>query len=438
MTAKDYAQVGSFPSTNWSLIFSAHGQDSVRRKKALDELLRLYLPALRAHLLYRRNIEPNRAEDILQGFVADQILQRGMLAKANSDIGRFRSFLLRSLENYAINALQRETKRREVAIDWEPARGGTANIFEVEWARQLLQETLRRMRDECEKQDRQALWGLFQCRVVGPTLLGSPPPAYSSLVHKFGFRSAEQASSALVTAKRHFERTLAAVIAETECVTSDKEIKAEIAELCEILKHAGPLVVACDHGLIAGPQPCGQENIPAVDDSNPKELACLLSVRGTPEGNWQYTKIRDLLRDSLAAPVREYLGDLGDVAGFEADSPSECAAVAMTLGDLFQSADPPLGLLIAMMRGARRLMSPEASDMPAEVHDLIYFASIAAAVVRHNQLISRSSPEVLLAALERLAVESYADDGLRELFATAVERLSPESHQNSRSGSQGQ
>jgi len=108
MAAKKHPEVDGFPSTRWSLIFSAHGQDSVRQRAALGELLRLYLPALRAHLLYRRNIESHQAEDFLQGFVAEQILQRDLLAKANAARGRFRSFLLRSLENYVFNERERE------------------------------------------------------------------------------------------------------------------------------------------------------------------------------------------------------------------------------------------------------------------------------------------------------------------------------------------
>jgi len=63
MASKDHPQTGNFPSTHWSLIFSARGEDFLRRRQALEELLRLYLPALRAHLLYRRRIEPHRAEE---------------------------------------------------------------------------------------------------------------------------------------------------------------------------------------------------------------------------------------------------------------------------------------------------------------------------------------------------------------------------------------
>src|SRR5208283_5010077 len=109
-------------------------------------------------------------------------------------------------------------------------------------------------------------------------------------------------------------------------------------------------------------------SIPAVDESNPWELACLLSVNGTPEGNWQPVELGDMLRYCLAAPASEYLASLSQSAQFTADSPSEFATVDMTLGELFQCADPPLGLLIAVKQGARRLMRPGTSDLPSEIH----------------------------------------------------------------------
>jgi DNA-directed RNA polymerase specialized sigma24 family protein len=420
----DHPEVGGFPSTRWSLIYSAHDQHSAHRREALGELLRLYLPALRAHLLYRRNIEPHRAEDLLQGFVTDQILQRDLLGKAEAGRGRFRSFLLKSLENYVINQRQRAAARREVQIEEDVARIGTANIFEVEWARQLLQETLRRMSEECEKKGRPEIWDLFEGFVVGPTLAGSPLPSNDSPNERFGFRSAQQAYNALVTAKRQFKRTLRAVISETECVAGEMEIEAEISDLCQILKNAGPLAVECDRGLIAGPQPSAHRDISALDDSKPEELACLLSVQGTPEGNWQPAELSELLRHCLDRSVGEYLKGLGRSAEFAAASPLEFAVVEMSLGELFQSADPPLGLLVAVKRGARRLMSQGASDVPAEAHHLIYFASIAAALVRHGQRISKSGPKVLRVGFSRIAADPDSVEWLRQLFTAANELLS--------------
>jgi hypothetical protein len=130
------------------------------------------------------------------------------------------------------------------------------------------------------------------------------------------------------------------------------------------------------------------------------------------------------LRRWLAAPASEYLRDRGQSAEFAPGSPLERTAAAMSLGELFQSADSSLGLLIAVKRRARGLIGPEACGVPYEAHQLIYFASIAAALVHHGEKISKSGPEVLRVAWERLAGESYAGDGLQRLFATAQERLS--------------
>ncbi|MGA2618436.1 MAG: hypothetical protein ABSF26_12560 [Thermoguttaceae bacterium] len=453
MAAKDHPQIGGFPSTHWSLIFSARAEDSLRRREALDELLRLYLPALRAHLLYRRRIEPHRAEDLLQGFVARQVLERELLVKADATRGRFRSFLLKSLQNYVFTELGKSAPK-EVALDLQSPGEAVYDVFELEWARQVLQETLRRMKRDCARDGQTARWELFVCRVVLPTLTDNPSPPYQALIERFAFRSPEQAANALVTAKRQFERTLRAVIAETENATDDAQIDAEIADLCRTLQNAGPLGVDWDRVLIAGPQGPAQERLPAVDDSKPGELACLLSVRGTPEGNCQPAEVADLLRHCLETPVGEYLGidtspgpnktgtgsepakygpaktGGGEVpvpvlsAEFGADTRSEHRAVSMTLGELLGAACPPLGLLVALKRHARRLTSPGASDVPAEVHRSVYFASIAAAMARHGERISKSDPEVLRAAFEQLAAETWIEDGLAGLLGDALRRLS--------------
>jgi hypothetical protein len=118
----------------------------------------------------------------------------------------------------------------------------------------------------------------------------------------------------------------------------------------------------------------------------------------------------------------EYLG-LGYFAEFAADSHSEWAVVEMIFGELFQSAAPPLGLLIAFKRGARRRMSAGASDVPAEAHHRIYFGSIASALVRYGQRISKSEPEKLRVAWAPLAAEKGTEEWLRSLFAAANELL---------------
>jgi hypothetical protein len=426
MAAKDNPQVGNFPSTRWSLVCLARAGDCLKRREALDELLRLYLPALRAYLLYRRRIEPDRAEDLLQGFIVRQVLERELLARADANRGRFRSFLLKSLQNYVFSELA-SPGPEEVALDLDLPGNAVHEVFELEWARQLLQETLRRMKQECLRDGQVARWELFACRVVLPTLIGSQPPTYQALVERFGFRSPEQASNALVTAKRHFERTIRTVIAEMENASGDEEIDAEIADLCGTLARVGPLGMDWDRGLIAGPQGQARESFAAVEESRPSDMACMLSVRGTSKGNWQPAELRDLLRHCLEMPVSEYLAAPAEMPGslpeFSADSPSERAVVSITLGELLQLAEP-LGLLIAVKRHARELARARDGGTLTELHTLVYFASIAAAMVRHGERITKSSPEVLRVAFARHAAAEWVDDRLRAIFLGGLQEAS--------------
>ena len=123
-------------------------------------------------------------------------------------------------------------------------------------------------------------------------------------------------------------------------------------------------------------------------------------------------------------PVSEYLVAPTEMAGslpeFSADSPSERAAVTITLGQLLQVAEP-LGLLIAVKRHARGLAHASDGGTLAELHTLVYFASIAAAMVRHSERITKSGPEVLRVAFERHAAADWVEDWLRTLFAGAAD-----------------
>jgi len=426
MARQAHLESCSFPSTRWSLIFSARAEDSLARPAALEELLRLYLPPLRSYLLYRLRIEPNRAEDLLQGFVARQVLERELLTKADAGKGRFRSFLLKSVQNYVFKELGR-SEPEEVHFDLDPSVSKMSDVFEIEWARQLLQEALGRMQRDCRRDGLIARWDLFACRVVLPTLTGRTSPTYKDLIERFDFRSPEQASNALVTAKRQFERTIRAVIADMENVASDTEIDAEIADLCRTLQNAGPLDVDWDHMLIAGPLGGGRDRLSAVDESNPGEMACLMSVRGTPEGNWQPAELTDLLRHCLEMPVRKYLGiDTAPAPRSHSGAYMllEEDAASMPLGELFRMAAPPLRFLVAVKRHARRLTRPLASDMPAAVHRTLYFGCIAAAMVRHSERISTSKSDVLRAAFEQLQSETWIHDWLRGLLCDALPCLS--------------
>ena len=91
-----------FRATRWSLV-ERGGADPVLRREALGSLFTLYFPALRAHLVVKRRLSPDAADELLQGFAADRVLGKRFLGHVDRAKGRFRSFLLRCLENYRID-----------------------------------------------------------------------------------------------------------------------------------------------------------------------------------------------------------------------------------------------------------------------------------------------------------------------------------------------
>ncbi len=233
-----------FPTTHWSLVARAGMDRAEARRDALGRLLTRYLPALCAHLIRQQGMSAADADDAVQQFVADKILQRDLIGQADAERGKFRTFLLTSLKRFVANRRRDEAakKRAPDAGDVLPLgdRAGdvvsenrAADVFDVQWAREVLSLTLTRMQQRCHGSDRDDVWSVFHCRLVQPLLEGTQPPDYETIVERFGLKSPAQASNVLITAKRMFARALRATVGE---YTQDPaEIEAEIDQLQRIL-----------------------------------------------------------------------------------------------------------------------------------------------------------------------------------------------------------
>jgi len=233
-----------FPLTRWSLVARAAEVNPEVKREALGQLLGRYVPALKAHLVHHKGLPLEKAEDLVQEFVTDKILEKDLITRADKQLGKLRTFLLTALDRFVKNQLRDEhAKKRSpgngamVAFDERydglPIGQRPSEAFDVAWARSVISEALRQMRLECERSGRTELWGMFQCRVVGPILEGAPPVDYAQLVRRFGFRSPSQASNALTTAKRMYARALRAAVGQY--ARDEQEIEAEIEDLKQIL-----------------------------------------------------------------------------------------------------------------------------------------------------------------------------------------------------------
>lgn len=240
MSAQEPEQDHRFPVTPWSLVAQAGQTNAGAMRDALGTLLQRYLPALRAHLLHHRRLPADLADDLLQSFVSRKVLEQRLIARSDRNRGRFRSFLLKALNNHVIDQL-RETRAKhgaarqlehldeaELASDDQPSAA-----FDRAWAKEVVAEAVRRMRIECDASGRADVWGVFEHRILAPTLHGAQPTPYDQLIGQLKLQSAEQASNVLITAKRTFARNLRGVLSES--AEDDAEIEQDLRDLKGIL-----------------------------------------------------------------------------------------------------------------------------------------------------------------------------------------------------------
>ena len=151
-----------FATTRWDLVLASAQTQAPGADQALGDLCQTYWRPLYA-FVRRRGYSPADAEDLVQGFFA-QFLGERSLKKADQGRGRFRTFLLSSLENFLANqwdrasAAKRGGKFQFVQFDQLPSAERDAldapdesspeMVFDVRWARNIVDNALKQLRDE--------------------------------------------------------------------------------------------------------------------------------------------------------------------------------------------------------------------------------------------------------------------------------------------------
>ena len=92
------ADAARFRSTHWSVVLTAAQGQTPAGQAALADLYRAYWYPLYSHVR-RRGHNPHEAQDLTQGFFLHLLERRG-LTQVDPHKGRFRSFLLASLQNF--------------------------------------------------------------------------------------------------------------------------------------------------------------------------------------------------------------------------------------------------------------------------------------------------------------------------------------------------
>lgn len=177
----DVSAGGYFPTTHWTLLGDAADTRSPARAEALESLCRAYWSPVHAYVSSLTG-SPDRAADLTQGFFA-HLLEKGALAAAHREKGRFRTFLLTSLRNYLHNQhkhahrLKRSPGEVPVSLDeltdaeFDTLRHDETpeREFERKWAKAVVNRVLDRLRAECEAAGQAARFAVFKLVLVeGP------------------------------------------------------------------------------------------------------------------------------------------------------------------------------------------------------------------------------------------------------------------------------
>ena len=176
-----------FPTTVWSMVTAASEGGGEPSRKALEELCHKYWQPLHADII-RRGVSDDQAEDLTQSFFA-KLLEKNYVRHASREQGRFRTFLLASLQHFLANEFdaQRAQKRggeyRQVSLESvDEVRGGTTTStsperdYEKQWALTVMAHARRCLEHEMIRSRKLPLYRTISC-----TLDGSADVSYRKL-----------------------------------------------------------------------------------------------------------------------------------------------------------------------------------------------------------------------------------------------------------------
>lgn len=223
-------------------MIAAGGDDSSAARTALATLCETYWYPLYAYVR-RRGATPDDARDLTQGFLTS-LLERRDFANLRQDQGRFRAFLLASLQHVLANdAARRRTQKRgggasllPLALDdaegrysYEPAEPATPEtLYERRWALTVIERVLAHLRQQWETESRATEFDELKACLLGQ----APPGGYAAIAGRLG--TTEGAVKVAVhRLRRKFQAQLRQDIAET--VSDAADIDDEIRYLVRAL-----------------------------------------------------------------------------------------------------------------------------------------------------------------------------------------------------------
>ncbi|MBV8881815.1 MAG: sigma-70 family RNA polymerase sigma factor [Planctomycetaceae bacterium] len=219
-------EAARFQTTRWNLVQASNDL------KSLDALISIYWKPL-YFFVRRRGVDNETAKDIVQEFLA-QLLEKHSFSKADPARGRFRTFLLASLQNFMKDRVKAASRAKRgggkmfLSLDFERGESDyKTQVAEGEapeaamnraWAKSLWDRSLAELVADA---DHLLAFQLYLSNTDAKTIAartGLSEAAVHSAVHRL---------------KGQFRDIILSYIRET--VSSEDELKAELAEFKSLL-----------------------------------------------------------------------------------------------------------------------------------------------------------------------------------------------------------
>jgi DNA-directed RNA polymerase specialized sigma24 family protein len=231
-----------FASTHWSVVLAAGDSAAPGAPEALEKLCRTYWYPLYVYVR-RRGFDEPAAQDLTQQFFA-RLLEKKYLRLADPDRGKFRAFLLKSLQHFLVNEWEKtRTEKRGGGQSFIPLDADTAEnryavepdqglaldeVYEKRWAVTLIEAVLARLRGDYAADGRGEVFEALKGCIWGD----KGAPTYQAAAAQLGL--AEGAVKVAVHRLRgRYRELLRAEVANT--VADPNEVDRELRHLMAVL-----------------------------------------------------------------------------------------------------------------------------------------------------------------------------------------------------------
>jgi RNA polymerase sigma factor (sigma-70 family) len=240
-----------FATTRWSVVLScadpALGDETARQ--ALAELCQIYWRPVFAFICRHGRSVPD-AQDLTQDFLL-MVLEGNLLKRADPNRGRFRNLLLKALQHFLLDDLDKKRARKRGGdlqfVSWDDwmaeapshlsisAAGAESwpaeKLYDVRWAATAVEHALRRLGEECESRGRRRVFDVLSDYLATERqdvsyqelskTLGVPDAAVKRLLHRLRVR---------------YRELLREEVAQT--VERPEDVDDELRHLCAVLATA--------------------------------------------------------------------------------------------------------------------------------------------------------------------------------------------------------